>query len=236
LPGQCVLIHLTASAHVCTNTHHEIGRYHYGFEVRRLERGCPEGKPRSVQTSDEAGPCNRPSPKEGYPDRNASEYRKAGIVKAEVTTQYQIENRAIGARPQLGEFKMRHYIALIHKDADSDYGVSFPDLPGVITAGSTVDEAREMAAEALALHIEGVAEDGDVLPEPSSLEDIMAHKENKDAVAVLIPAPAANAVKSVRVNVTLPSDVLEQIDARAESEGFTRSGFLAQAARKAMAA
>jgi predicted RNase H-like HicB family nuclease len=131
---------------------------------------------------------------------------------------------------------MRNYIALIHKDADSDYGVSFPDLPGVITAGSTVDEARDMAAEALALHLEGLAEDGDALPEPSSLEDIMANRENKDAVAVLIQAPTAAAVKSVRVNVTLPSDVLEQIDQRAELEGFTRSGFLAQAARKAMAA
>ena len=30
---------------------------------------------------------------------------------------------------------MRQYIALIHKEADSDYGVSFPDLPGVISAG-----------------------------------------------------------------------------------------------------
>ena len=45
---------------------------------------------------------------------------------------------------------MRQYIALIHKEADSDYGVSFPDLPGVITAGSNLDEARSMATEALA--------------------------------------------------------------------------------------
>lgn len=130
----------------------------------------------------------------------------------------------------------RNYIALIHKDADSDYGVSFPDLPGVVTAGSTLDEARDMAAEALSLHLEGLAEDGDAIPEPSSLEEIMANKENKDAVAALIPAPAAGAVKSVRVNITLPSDLLEQIDARAEAEGFTRSGFLAQSARKAIAA
>jgi len=129
----------------------------------------------------------------------------------------------------------RNYIALIHKDADSDYGVSFPDLPGVITAGSTLDEARDMAAEALALHLEGLAEDGEAVPEPSSLEDIMANRENQDAVATLIPAPTANAVKSVRVNVTLPSDLLEQIDAKAEEEGFTRSGFLAQSARKALA-
>ena len=42
------------------------------------------------------------------------------------------------ARPKWEKHQMRHYIALIHKDADSDYGVSFPDLPGVISAGSNV--------------------------------------------------------------------------------------------------
>jgi len=130
---------------------------------------------------------------------------------------------------------MKQYIALIHKDADSDYGVSFPDLPGVITAGKDLDEARDMATEALAFHIEGLIEDGEAIPEPSSLEEVMASKENKDAVAVLIPAPQV-AAKSVRINITLPEDVLNAIDARAEREGFTRSGFLAQAAKKAMVA
>ena len=129
---------------------------------------------------------------------------------------------------------MRHYIALIHKDANSDYGVSFPDLPGVISAGRTLDEARAMATEALAFHLEGLAEDGEAVPEPSTLEEIMAIAENKDGVAVLIDAPAAD-VKSVRVNITLPADVLGEIDDYAEREGFTRSGFLAQAAKKAMA-
>jgi predicted RNase H-like HicB family nuclease len=130
---------------------------------------------------------------------------------------------------------MRHYIALIHKDADSDYGVSFPDLPGVITAGSNLDEARKMATEALEFHLEGMAQDGEAAPEPSSLEEIMAIAENKDGVAVLVEAPAAQ-VKSVRINVTMPADVLDQIDKYAEREGFTRSGFLAQAAKKVMAA
>src|SRR4051794_10342385 len=110
---------------------------------------------------------------------------------------------------------MRQYIALIHKDADSDYGVSFPDLPGVITAGSTLDEAREMAAEALAFHLEGLAEDGDAVAEPSSLEEIMASAENGDGVAVLIAAPDA-ATRSVRINITLPEDVLREIDKHAE--------------------
>jgi predicted RNase H-like HicB family nuclease len=130
---------------------------------------------------------------------------------------------------------MRQYIALIHKDPDSDYSVSFPDLPGVITAGSNLDEARKMAAEALAFHLEGMAQDGEAAPEPSSLEEVMSIAENKDGVAVLIEAPAAE-VRSVRINITMPADVLDQIDKYAEREGFTRSGFLAQAAKKIMAA
>lgn len=128
---------------------------------------------------------------------------------------------------------MRHYIALIHKDEGSDYGVSFPDLPGVISAGATLDEARQMAAEALALHIEGMADEGKPIPEPSSLEGIMAVAENRDAVAVLILI-AEGTARVVRVNITLPQDVLEEIDAYAERQGFTRSGFLAAAAKRAM--
>ena len=63
---------------------------------------------------------------------------------------------------------MRH--ALIHKDAGSDYGVSFPDFPGCATAGGDLDEAP--AEEALAFHVGGLIEDGEALPEPSSLEGL----------------------------------------------------------------
>ena len=130
---------------------------------------------------------------------------------------------------------MRQYIALIHKDADSDFGVSFPDLPGCVTAGATLDEARDMAAEALALHLEGLAEDGTAIPEPSSLETIMTEAQNRDGVAILVAAPQ-QAIKAVRINVTLPEDILANVDAFAAANGFSRSGFLAYAAKKAMAA
>jgi predicted RNase H-like HicB family nuclease len=129
---------------------------------------------------------------------------------------------------------MRHYIGLIHKDADSDFGVSFPDLPGLVTAGTTLDEARDMAEEALAFHLEGMAEDGEPIPEPSSLEDIMSKPENRSGVAILV-SMKDDLPKVVRVNVTLPGDVLEQIDKYAEAHGYTRSGLLAQAAKKLMA-
>jgi predicted RNase H-like HicB family nuclease len=130
---------------------------------------------------------------------------------------------------------MRPYIALIHKDHSSDYGVSFPDLPGCVTAAATLDDARSMAAEALAMHLEGMIEDGDVIPDPSALEEIMADRENRDAVAFLVDAPRQVA-KAVRINITLPSDVLEEIDRYAEAQGLSRSGFLARAAKRDMAA
>ncbi|MCF8505250.1 MAG: type II toxin-antitoxin system HicB family antitoxin [Caulobacter sp.] len=127
---------------------------------------------------------------------------------------------------------MAHYIALIHKDADSDYGVSFPDFPGCISAGVTLDEARDMAAEALAFHIEGMVEDGEAIPEPSSLEQVMADHENRDGVAILVATEIRS--KTVRVNITLPEDTLRDVDRYAEAHGFTRSGFLVQAAKRVM--
>jgi predicted RNase H-like HicB family nuclease len=124
---------------------------------------------------------------------------------------------------------MAAYIALIHKDDDSDYGVSFPDFPGCVTAGSTLDEARMMAAEALAFHIEGMKEDGEPIPEPSDLAVVMRERENQNAVAFLVDADVRPS-KTVRVNITLPEDVLKEIDAFAEREGYTRSGLIVKAA------
>ncbi|MES0171261.1 type II toxin-antitoxin system HicB family antitoxin [Mesorhizobium sp. M0006] len=128
---------------------------------------------------------------------------------------------------------MRHYIGLIHKQADSDFGVSFPDFPGVVTAGTSLDDARAMAEEALAFHLEGLVEYGEAIPEPSSLEDVMSNNDNLSRVAVLV-ALKAETTKVVRVNVTIPEDVLDQIDRYAERHGYSRSGFLTAAAKKAI--
>ena len=128
---------------------------------------------------------------------------------------------------------MRQYTALIHKDAGSDYGVSFPDLPGCVTAGVDLDDARGMAEEALALHLAGMAEDDEPIPEPSSLEAVMADRENRDAVAILVKAPPAT-TKAVRVNMTMPENELDEIDKFSAEHGYTRSGFLLHAAKKAI--
>ena len=81
------------------------------------------------------------------------------------------------------------YVALLRKQADSDFGVEFPDFPGCVTAGLTVEDAQRMAAEALLLHVEGMMEDGSPIPDPSELSEILADPRYSEAAAVLIEVP-----------------------------------------------
>ena len=67
---------------------------------------------------------------------------------------------------------MANYIGVISKNKHGEYCVSFPDFPGCITAGSTLEEAKQMAIEALNFHIEGMLEDGYKIPAASSLHNI----------------------------------------------------------------
>ena len=123
------------------------------------------------------------------------------------------------------------YIAYLHKDRDSDFGVSFPDFPGCVTAGKTLEEARRMAAEALALHVVGMIEDGELVPEPSNLDALENDPNMRGAVAVLVgvePAPE----KTVRINITARKSQLDAIDRLAGNAGMTRSAYIVQSALK----
>jgi predicted RNase H-like HicB family nuclease len=67
---------------------------------------------------------------------------------------------------------MPGYIALLHKDDGTSYGVSFPDVPGCISAGDTFEEAVADAAEALAGHFGAMRADGEPIPTPRSFEEL----------------------------------------------------------------
>ena len=126
---------------------------------------------------------------------------------------------------------MANYIALIHKDSDSEFGVSFPDFPGCVTAGKSIDEAKDMAQEALSGHIKIMAEFDEKIPEPSDLEKIISSEESSDLVAFFIVTVQDKKSKKVRVNITLPEKELLQIDTFAKRQGMTRSAFLLKAAQ-----
>ena len=78
------------------------------------------------------------------------------------------------------------YPVVIHKDIDSDYGATVPDLPGCVSAGETYEEALCMVKEAIELHIEGMLEDGENLPNPSAIEKLQSAKEHQGGVWALV--------------------------------------------------
>ena len=117
------------------------------------------------------------------------------------------------------------YIAYLQKDKGSDFGVSFPDFPGCITAGQTLEDAHRMAAEALALHIAGMVEDGEEVPAPSTLDALAEDSARKDAVAFLVHVEPETE-RTVRINITVREKQLEEIDRLANKAGLARSAYM----------
>jgi predicted RNase H-like HicB family nuclease len=120
------------------------------------------------------------------------------------------------------------YIAYLHKDKNSDFGVSFPDFPGCITAGSSLEEARGRSAEALAFHVAGMREDGETIPKPSTLDDLHGDPAMKGAVAFLTELREPE--RTVRINITARQSQIAEIDRRALAKGLTRSSYIVQSA------
>ena len=71
---------------------------------------------------------------------------------------------------------MRYHV-VVHKDPETDYGVTVPDLPGCFSAGSTLEEALANAVEAIELHIEGMLSDNEAIPQSQTLEMLQHHPD-----------------------------------------------------------
>lgn len=121
---------------------------------------------------------------------------------------------------------------VIHKDPDSDYGVTVPDLPGCFSAGFTIEEAVTNAREAIELHIEGLLDAGEAVASGS----VEAHRKDPAYASGLWFLVDVSLAKlrggAQRVNITIPERVLGRIDSAARAAGSSRSEFLVAAALK----
>lgn len=122
---------------------------------------------------------------------------------------------------------MKTYLALVHKDANSAYGVSFPDLPGCFSAADDYADIVASASEALDLWFEDMIE-----VEPRDIGDI--REEVMDDLrdgAFLIAVPyIRRTTRQKRVNISLDTGTLDAIDRAAGALKLTRSAFIALAA------
>jgi len=127
---------------------------------------------------------------------------------------------------------------VIHKDADSDYGVTVPDVPGCFSSGSTFSEALENVHEALALHLEGMVADGEALPQAKEVDEHLGNPDYEGGVWAVIDFDLTPYLgKSVRFNASLPENLLLRIDEKVNKDHrySSRSGFLATAALRELA-
>jgi predicted RNase H-like HicB family nuclease len=120
---------------------------------------------------------------------------------------------------------------VIHKDRMSDYGVTVPGLPGCFSAGESIDEALIHARQAIERHLEGMLEDGELLPEMLPVEAFQRRREYRGGIWFMVEINPSRLMSGAkRVNITLPERLLTQIDRAAAAENTSRSGFIAEAA------
>jgi predicted RNase H-like HicB family nuclease len=88
---------------------------------------------------------------------------------------------------------MTHYVAIVEEEEGKAVGVWFPDLPGCVSAGDTLDEAMQNVAEALELWAGAMIESGQKIPPPRSLTELKADSgvapDLANFMVALIPFP-----------------------------------------------
>lgn len=101
------------------------------------------------------------------------------------------------------------YPVVIHKDPESDYGVTVPDLSGCFSAGETLDEALNEVVEAIECHVEGLLMDSEPIPAPKTIEYHQSNPDYQDGVWAIVTVDLTKlSGKTKRVNITLPERVL----------------------------
>ena len=128
------------------------------------------------------------------------------------------------------------FTVVLHTDDGVRYGVCVPDLPGCFSAGDDLDDALTSAVEAIDLHVETLIEDGADIPARVPLATHQANPDYAGGVWAVVDVPVEKYLgPAEKINITIPRRLLSKIDEYAKARGATRSGFLVQAARQAMA-
>ena len=132
------------------------------------------------------------------------------------------------------------YPIAIEKGSDTDaYGVIIPDIKGCFSAGDTFEEALENAKEAIAGHLEILAEGGADIPLASQVSNFLDNEDFKGFIWAIVDIDLSRYLgKAEKVNVTLPSRLIHLIDDKVgKNKPYkSRSAFLAAGAEKILQA
>ncbi|MGZ4992287.1 MAG: type II toxin-antitoxin system HicB family antitoxin [Methylobacter sp.] len=113
-------------------------------------------------------------------------------------------------------------------DENHAHGVTIPDFPGCFSAAGDWDLLPEAIQEAIELYCEGEELD---IPAPTPLEKLVTNPDYEGGVWMLVNVDVSRlSTKPVRINISLPENLVQSIDRYAKAHHLTRSGFLAKAA------
>ncbi|MBN4063488.1 type II toxin-antitoxin system HicB family antitoxin [Cardiobacterium sp. AH-315-I02] len=131
---------------------------------------------------------------------------------------------------------MKYYPVVIHKDENSCFGVTVPDIAGCFSAGDTLEDALFSARDAINNHLEILAEDGIIAPQASPVDRYYNDPDYKDAQWSYVAVDTSAFLgKTEKVTITLPKLLIKQIDRNvAEGNVKNRSAFLAESAIQAL--
>lgn len=122
-----------------------------------------------------------------------------------------------------------NYIAIIHKEQGTAYGVTLPDFPGCFSAADTLDEVPHAIQEAVELWAEGEEIEP---PVPSSFETVAESETARDGMLMLVDINFDFLdQRVVPVNISMPVYMRNRIDRAAKAHGLTRSAYLVKAAQ-----
>lgn len=124
------------------------------------------------------------------------------------------------------------YPAYVHKDPQSAYGVTFPDFPGCFSAADTLAQLPDQVQQAVEVHFEGESMS---IPAPTTPEQWAGDERFEGGYWMLVDIDLSKvSTKAVRLNISLPENLLHRIDATARHRHMSRSAFLAVAAEREM--
>ncbi|MEO5372920.1 MAG: type II toxin-antitoxin system HicB family antitoxin [Alphaproteobacteria bacterium] len=126
-----------------------------------------------------------------------------------------------------------YFPAIVESGEEPGYSVFFPDLPGCTSAGDTIELAAINAEDALRGHLALMLRDNDPIPTQRPLDQIEHDPDVTEVARIMVRADLPG--RSIRLNISMDDGLVEAVDREAAARGMTRSGFLADAARRALA-
>lgn len=126
-----------------------------------------------------------------------------------------------------------NYFVYIHEGGDDHaYGVTFPDFPGCFAAADDANDVLKAIQEAVEVHFEG---EDVAIPTPTPFKRLIGDKRFSGGSWLMADIDLGKVnVKSERINVSMPANLLRTIDDYAKERHMSRSAFLQMAAQREM--